>query len=242
MHSRIPCALLAFFLIAGQGLSQKINFLEIEVGTNVSSFPVRGSRAGGTEATLPVVGPLLGIWLTPWPDKRFTISGGVQYFTRGQHYRYSREGYDLINRESFRHSQTEVMKFQATSAAVHARYVFRMGRYKAGVSIGYRVLVYSTGQYLYKVQTSYETNTGNDTYYEKAFSPFDENLYMPAKRSHSQFTLAIHYSFTKRWTAVTSYSVGTGLLFTEPFFGWCATGFAHSYNRGDIGITVKYRI
>ena len=39
-----------------------------------------------------------------------------------------------------------------------------------------------------------------------------------------------------------SYSVFEDISFTELSYGGCSTGFAHTYRRGDIAMSVRYRI
>jgi hypothetical protein len=248
MKPYLLCAFLFLCLFSVPATSQKINLLEIEVGTNVSSLPHRGPLANGTETTLPVVSPLLGIWLTSWPDRRFTVRAGVQAFSRGQHYSYTRDGIDLLEYSllkslSFQYTHTEDMKFQAISPAVIATYSFRVKSIKAGITIGYRLLNYTTGQYLYTSHTTYLQDGGRDTYYEIRYNPFSDILFRPAEKTQSQISIGCRVAFRARWSIYTNYSAGGRLEFiaSQPP-NWCYTGYIHSYQRGDIGVSMRYRL
>jgi hypothetical protein len=229
---------LSCFGVAGQIRTS----FQVETGVNISSLPIIKRKTEYKESWIPVVSPLIGIWITAGASQRFNLSLGTQYYSQGQQYRRTSERYDLIQESRYQSKSVEKMEFRQVSAVIMANYYFPLRSGALGVSIGYRVGSYIAGHYSDTHEVLYDKDAVPDFYSEKNVDPFGDDLFMSAKRTQSQICLAVQYSFNAKWTAVTSYAVGTGLSFTEPFYGWCATGFVHSYNRGDIGMTVKYRM
>jgi hypothetical protein len=241
MHRLTGTFTLVLFSLSG-GSAQSFATLESELGVNVSSLPRIGKLAGGNEITLPAASPLIGVWLTTLADKKFNVSLGMQYYSQGQHYKTTRTDYNRLHHSDYQSITVEDMKFHQVSTAILANYWFGLRRGSLGVSMGYRLSHYTAGHYVRQTNTSYSTGVKPDYYYEENLDPFDENLLISAKRSQPQVCLGVQYSFNSRWTASTSYSVGSGLTFTEMYYGWCGTGSTHYYRRGDIGMSVRYRI
>lgn len=239
---RFPGLVILVLLLRIDGLSQPTATFHAEVGLNITSLPKIRRMNEGQESFLPLVSPLVGVWMTALPEKKVNLSLGLQYYSQGEVYRLTIDRTDALHNSTYRALTTEKLRLDQLSTGIMLNYEVPFRTNALIISIGYKLKNYISGHYRYKLEISYESAVKPDYLFEKNLDPFNDDLFIPAQRSQSQLSMSIQYSLGSRWTASTSFSVGPGLSFTEPYYGWCATGFYHRYQRSDIGISVRYRI
>jgi hypothetical protein len=223
------------------GHAQIRNQVELELGVNSSGLPQ--GLAGGSSKYLPVVSPVLGLWLSSSSERRVGVSVGVQYYITGERYSFSNERHDPINQGTVSMSIQEDMTFRQISVPLMVSYNFSVAAVKLGIAMGCRVSNFTSGWYYFRQEITDNPAIGRDYFSERGFDPFSEDLETPAKRTHPQVCLGLTVGWNARWKTSLFFSQGNGITFTEhkpPGAIWDDPSYNHTYRRGEISLTMRY--
>ena len=222
-------------IITADAHSQVRNPIELEFGINSSGLPRHFRRKYATEWILPVVSPLVGVWASSSPEKRLGLTAGLQVYQSGEISRERWAKYSPLAKAMSSSKTVEKMIFRQISSAVLGTWAFKVGSAKLSVVMGGRVSKFTGGSYYYRRRSQ-------NYFYEKGIDPFATGLHTSAKQIYRQVCLGMTLAWSTRWKASLTFSQGSGLYFVEPTNSWCLTGFAHWYSRGDVAMTLRYRV
>jgi hypothetical protein len=224
----------------------------IELGVNGSSWPKKDplpphpyakSREAKNRMTL---GPVIGIYFMPSLSSKFGLSVGTQLFRQSTKYVRDEYWHDWFYQVDFKAIERNITTLTTIAIPIQIKYHFNTGKLKANAYLGFRILNFLDGSYYYLRKTTYEQDIGHDSFEERSFSPFSDELVVKANRQSLQFNAGLGVQVAKRFEIyATIYTPINGVYFEEklppnvpPDYG----GIYHMFDPFDLSLSVRYTL
>lgn len=215
-----------------------------ELGINSSGLPTKGTYSNGNENSIPKVSPVFGFLVKRSNPGHIFMSLGVQYNQSGENNSFNKNGFDVLNNQSYSINVIEHLKFSKISVPILIGYDFKIRSLKSSIFLGYKQVYFIYGSYYYK-HTLIQDINGFEIV--KKINPFSKtNLDVSAQQRTWQLYSGFDINFKGSFSLSITFSPSMEIIYfrERPPIGaiWDDPSFNHRYTRSDLSVMIMYSI